>query len=232
MNEIQIQSEKYKFPYHWLKNPYSLNPRNRFWDIARIKIFISLLSPLKNKKVLDVGCGDGRTAFELIKQGAEVYGIDISKKAINYAKTFVPEGKFSVQDITKTNFKNEEFDAIILSEVIEHIPPTDLKLCLIECYGILKREGILVLSTPSIKIPLTREHFKHYSKAELEEILGKYFQIKKIFGFRRKSKILNLLERILINDYVQLNFMAGFFNGICWADCGMGTFALCKKDGI
>jgi len=57
-------------------------------SVEIIRLLSDIFKP--GKKVLDVGCGDGRTAFELIKQGAEVYGIDISKKAINYAKTFVP----------------------------------------------------------------------------------------------------------------------------------------------
>jgi 2-polyprenyl-3-methyl-5-hydroxy-6-metoxy-1,4-benzoquinol methylase len=47
---------------------------------------LKLLEDVRGKKILDVGCGPGLYAFLLIKKGAIVKGIDISKEVIGIAK--------------------------------------------------------------------------------------------------------------------------------------------------
>ena len=65
-----------------------------------------------NGKVLDVGCGYGRTS----KWFKDYTGIDVSEDFIKRAKYLYPDKTFICQDIKKTDFKDKEFDwAVCLS---------------------------------------------------------------------------------------------------------------------
>tara|TARA_B100000035_G_scaffold252545_1_gene221830 strand:- start:3992 stop:4714 length:723 start_codon:yes stop_codon:yes gene_type:complete len=86
--------------------------------------YVSSRFELKNKKVLDIGCGGGIFTEELFKQGAIVTGIDSSKKSIKIAKQHAKEKKYDIQYINASILETTEldsFDCIISFEMIEHI---------------------------------------------------------------------------------------------------------------
>lgn len=74
------------------------------------------------ENVLDVGCGRGEVARSISKQAKSVVAIDIKKKAIREAKKYnpCPNVTYIVGDATKYAF-DRTFDAIVLSNVLEHI---------------------------------------------------------------------------------------------------------------
>jgi len=84
--------------------------------------FVRHIEP--NTSVLDIGCGVGAVAWDIAQQvpGVEVYGIDISAEVIEQAKT-----KFSAENITfvcgdaRTALPDQQFDIIILSNILEHL---------------------------------------------------------------------------------------------------------------
>jgi len=84
--------------------------------------FLHILSLVgSGKRILDVGCGEGYLAKLLMEKGNEVYGIDISEHAVELARR---NGvKAFVCDVENEDlpFKKSFFDAIILSEVLEHL---------------------------------------------------------------------------------------------------------------
>lgn len=112
---------------------------------------IKILALYKSKRILDVGCGNGSMATELIKLGYAVYGIDASEKGINIAKRIYPD-RFFLQDINSKTIPKElnhiKFDTIISTEVIEHL--YDPKGYIKFCKDILLKndKGILIISTP------------------------------------------------------------------------------------
>lgn len=111
---------------------------------------IKILANYKSKKILDVGCGNGSMAIELIKKGYDVYGIDASEKGINIAKKTYPE-RFFLQDINSKTIPKEladiKFDTIISTEVIEHLfdPRGYIQFCK---NILLNNKGVLIISTP------------------------------------------------------------------------------------
>lgn len=111
----------------------------------------SLLTAERNKKILDVGCGNGSFARKLINGNFDVYGTDASVNGIRIAKSFHPD-RFFLQDLTKDDLpeelKNEKFDTILSTEVIEHL--YDPNSYILFCKKILTRYGggELILSTP------------------------------------------------------------------------------------
>ncbi|MDO8183823.1 MAG: class I SAM-dependent methyltransferase [bacterium] len=92
---------------------------------GRLNGILVLAGNLASKKVLDIGCGAGEVGVELKKRGATlVHGLDISPSAVEIAKE-VLDGA-AVFDLEKDNIwpnlvANNNYDLIILSEVLEHL---------------------------------------------------------------------------------------------------------------
>lgn len=74
----------------------------------------------KTDKILDIGCGAGRTTINLYKKGYKnITGLDLSTTLIDYAKTYIKNNKLDIEfingDATKLPFKDNSFDVVIFS---------------------------------------------------------------------------------------------------------------------
>jgi len=103
----------------------------------------------RSRKFLDLGCGSGETMLLLKKLGWEVYGLDINKNAIKYAKARgLTDARYGTyKDIS--NYRDGFFDAIRLYHVIEHLD--DPRFCLKLIKKKLKNGGELIIGTPNIE---------------------------------------------------------------------------------
>ncbi|WP_406281858.1 class I SAM-dependent methyltransferase [Embleya sp. NBC_00896] len=109
-------------------------------------------------RVLDMGCGGGRHAFEAYRRGADVVALDQSEKDIAEVDAMfasmkaageVPEGARAealVGDALALPFPDDSFDRVIISEVLEHIP--DDKGVLGELFRVLKPGGLAAMTVP------------------------------------------------------------------------------------
>lgn len=80
----------------------------------------------EGQRVLDIGCGLGALAYSLAtRSGAQVLGIDISEKNIAQARErhAHPNITYQVGDALR-DLPEQPFDAVVLSNVLEHIPPS------------------------------------------------------------------------------------------------------------
>ncbi len=109
------------------------------------KDIVKIIGKIKNKKILDVGCGSGVITSFLTRDN-EVWGMDISKKALEKAKHY---GLKTIQyDIEKKfPFRKKQFDIIICREVFEHLINPIFTLQEIE--RVLNDNGILITSVPN-----------------------------------------------------------------------------------
>lgn len=82
---------------------------------------------IKPCKILDIGCGEGFYAIYLASKGFNVTGVDVSEKAIEYAKeNAAKQGvkiKFIAMDITDLDKLDEKFDFIFEWALLHHIMP-------------------------------------------------------------------------------------------------------------
>lgn len=166
---------------------------------ARINYFFHLKryyfaqSYVKNKKVLDIGCGTGYGDFLLSQYAKEVIGIDISKDAIDFAQEHYKKENlnFYIMDWEEIEKFNETFDVIIAFEFIEHIKEPDKFLNLIK--KILNENGLIIISTPNKSTSSGKNpyHYKEYNPYEFEELLSQHFKNFYIYGefIRDKSKL-------------------------------------------
>jgi len=107
--------------------------------------------------VLDIGCGEGRHSLGLyVDREVNAIGIDLSTEDLKIAKrrikdfTVTDTNKsscaFGVGDIQSLPFKDNAYDAVICSEVLEHLESLDNAVS--EIVRVLKPGGVLAVSVP------------------------------------------------------------------------------------
>lgn len=96
--------------------------------------------------ILDIGCASGYYTKLYSKKCNVIYGIDPNKDLIEKAKKENPEIKFIVSNAEKLPFKNENFDFVVLSDVLEHVENENKSMK--EVYRVLKKNGEVIITAP------------------------------------------------------------------------------------
>lgn len=128
-------------------NPQMVNIGDRYRHLQRYRYAAKKIG--NNRKVLDLGCGTGYGTKILSNERNEVYGIDISQKAVDYAKKTYFGPRYTCSSAERLPFKDNDFDVITAFEVIEHIENPEKALA--EIYRVLKNDGSLFISTPNLR---------------------------------------------------------------------------------
>jgi len=102
----------------------------------------------RGDRVLDVGCGTGAVTKlvaygELTHLGAEVTGVDCSRKMIEEARRVMPGGRFDVGNAAKMTYGSETFDAVVTAYTLRNFP--DLTPTLAEMVRCCKRGGRIMI---------------------------------------------------------------------------------------
>lgn len=159
---------------------------------GRYRFILDELKP--QSKILEVGCFLGRYCDYFKSQGHDPIGIDLSSKVIEEGKKLFPNLDLRVTSgEMDREFDQNQFDAVIASEVIEHVlhPDEFLK----QIVNVLKPGGRLLLTTQNSnaihyrlrmlvgKFRWDPTHLRLYSKPELmQEIEGSGLKITKMKG--------------------------------------------------
>ena len=113
----------------------------RIDDIKRAFSYIKKDNP----KVIEVGCGNGRDAKEILKYTSDYLGIDISEELIKIAKENIPDTKFEVADFETFNFP-ENIDIVFAFASLIHSDWDNNKKILDKAYKVLNNKGIFYIS--------------------------------------------------------------------------------------
>ena len=103
---------------------------------------------LSGIKILDIGCGGGLLCEPMSRLGAEVFGMDASKKNIEVAKIHAKKSNLNIKYFCSSpeKFKSDlKFDVILNMEIIEHVEDVDLFLK--SCSKFLRKNGIMFVAT-------------------------------------------------------------------------------------
>lgn len=116
--------------------------------------------------ILDLGCGLGLLASSAKDR---YVGVDFSGVAIEYANTHFSNGKFILDDITKftLDVKDDEFDTVVLAEVLEHFYEDDRGALLAEAKRIAGCKVIVTLPMDSPDPTHVKPRWKHDEVAQL-----------------------------------------------------------------
>jgi len=146
---------------------------------------------VKEKNVLEIGCGTGYGTYFLSKYASNIVGVDISEDVIQYCKMKYKKENLSFKHINGNElpFSNSSFDVCISFQVIEHINSNKVLDWLLEIRRILKDNGKFILSTPNKRLrllplqkPWNPEHKKEYTDKGLSKVLKKVFSSVEIYG--------------------------------------------------
>jgi len=148
--------------------------------LARYKFACRMIS--RDDAVLEVGCGSGLGAMFISQHCRSVEGVDTNKKEISEAATINRRKnlRFRVADIFSLPMK-KKYDVLVALDVIEHMPLAQGRRFISRAARLLKKDGMLILGTPSVysydyQGKFSRAaHVKLYDQDELRALAGKYF---------------------------------------------------------
>ncbi len=141
-------SEMARITYDNSAEKYHKNFKNEMEEKEFDRLFLDNFSDLlpKHSLICDAGCGpSGHIGKYLFDKGHKIKGIDISPKCIQIARDYNPELDFEVMDLSKMNFADNSFDAIISFYSITYTPKKYLDLIISEFHRVLKPNGIVLI---------------------------------------------------------------------------------------
>lgn len=103
------------------------------------------------KYVCDAACGFGKFSVQLAQNGFKVSGFDIAKDAVRLTIDMLKEFNLDYCELktcslTSIDFKDDLFDGVVCSSVIDHLSLSDAKLALKELKRITKPCGLIYFS--------------------------------------------------------------------------------------
>lgn len=136
------------------KDFYSLeHPGNLFSYEQRLRQVLQVLKnerlfPLKDKAILEVGCGKGDWLIDFQTWGAEalhLHGIDLSADRLEQARNRLPHANLNLGDAAKLPWNDKSFDLVLQSTVFTSILSDDLKGKIAgEMLRVLKPRGVIL----------------------------------------------------------------------------------------
>lgn len=139
------------------------------------------------KKVLEVGCGTGNTAFAISQcEATSVIAIDYSEEAIKTCRNNFQEKNLIYKCLSFDDI-SEKYDVIVLQEVIEHLDETEGAI--VKLMGHLKKNGKLVITCPNftnvrghiwmtlqtlLDVPMSLSDLHFFSPFDFKEIAKKH----------------------------------------------------------
>jgi len=149
--------------------PSLWDTRKRVWAIAD-----------RAKLLLDIGCGYAH--YTRSSKAENVIGIDLDEHALREAYLFGRKRKFQavVCDATMLPFREHVFDAIVATEILEHVINDDLAVK--EMHRVSREKCKLLITTPNgdyLPRP-DSHHVRHYKEKEIIFLLSPYFIVTEV----------------------------------------------------
>lgn len=177
MWQLRNSVEAADYDYRAFDSPIWLQ---RYWQRTRHEIVLSFLE--QRHSVLDIGCGSSRIILDL----PQAIGLDILQRKLRWVRA--AGGRTVRASCDRLPFSDRSFDAVISSEVIEHLP--DDPAIFAEMDRVLRAGGVLIVGTPDygrwlwwviewvygkvLPGAYADEHITHFTKATLAARLRQY----------------------------------------------------------
>jgi 2-polyprenyl-3-methyl-5-hydroxy-6-metoxy-1,4-benzoquinol methylase len=179
------------------------------------------LVPKGARRVLDVGCGVGKTGQMLREKGfEEIFAVEVNPHAAQQAKPYYQE--VIIADVEKDvlPFGRGFFDCILYGDVLEHL--VDPWKVLKSHREILKDDGIIICSIPNIRYykilrplilngrweyvdlgVLDRTHLRFFTLKTIENMFQETgYEIQKLIKKKRCSKTMKFVNRLFFNKLI------------------------------
>lgn len=154
-------------------------------------------------KVVEIGCGNGRDASEILKYTSDYIGFDITEKFIEMAKEKNPEGKFVVADLAEFEFPKGT-DLVFSFASLLHSDKRELKSVMSRVHKSLNPGGIFYISL---------KRGDKYHKFEKEDKFGRRF----FYAYTKTD-----IEQITESKFETIYYRDDVVNGSYWLDIALG----------
>ena len=206
----------------------------------------------KDKRVLEIGFGEGYGSHYLAEVASEVVGIDLAPGNIPRAsaKYVRPNLHFLQMEATKLDVPDASFELVCSFQVIEHIPEPQLLSYLNEIFRVLRPSGLFCVSTlnlihnmkPGRPYEKLIYHEKEFIASELDELLSRVFPRVELHGLHLtwKHRMYQRLKRWGLDKSLPfpLNPVVRFYASVSTHDfyvsrnvsrAALDLIALCRK---
>ena len=188
LTDSELESSYVKNVYNNIAPKFDTT-RTYYW--ACVKEFLSLIDKTSDKKILDVGCGNGR--YVKLFGDMQVHCLDNSEELLKIVQSRYPHVQTISSDVTEIPYPDESFDHVISIAVIHHLGSESRRIKMIEeIVRVLKVGGTAIItswatSTPTDKftklndqsdylIPWAHQYVRFYhlfSEGEFENMISK-----------------------------------------------------------
>ncbi len=175
--------------------------QNKIWDYfqnerpesfsgsyGRLSYILKKIKP--SMKVLNIGVGGGVLERLAVSKNIDIHSLDPNEKTIEKIKKIIGNSKAKVGYSQNIPFEDRYFDAVIISEVLEHLNNEDIEATLQEIYRVLKKEGKVIGTVPykedlkeqTVVCPKCSEvfhrwgHVQSFDEKKMQRLLEKYFE--------------------------------------------------------
>ncbi|MBI3558924.1 class I SAM-dependent methyltransferase [Candidatus Gottesmanbacteria bacterium] len=158
--------------------------KNPFWEKIIPTQVYCLKKELENcRSVLDLGCGPD-SPVKFCRQITYSVGVEIFKPYLKKSKI---HNKYVLGDIRKVNFPKKSFDAVIVLDVLEHLPKNDGRKLIKKMENWAKKK--IVINTPNGFYPQKdkdqNSHQRHLSGWEISELAKLGYKAKGMAGLKQ-----------------------------------------------
>jgi len=171
-------------------------------------------------RLAELGCGLGETAIALSQAGFEVYGVEESKNATDFLKSYFGDVHWTCDNVNNFLSENKPFDVLTLFHVLEHIPQPRSFAGL--CRNALNPCGILIVEVPDVYGGLAKLRGRKW-----EYWLPHHVNY---FGVKSLRHLFEPLGMRLIKSKKLYHF--GYPQGILWKDIIHGGLARAGMNSI
>lgn len=160
---------------------------------------------LKNKNILDFGCGGGAFALNLLRLGASnITGVDVDENLLSISRSrlndFFPN-RYTLKQINYINsenrmpFQDAEFDIVWPHAVMEHVFPDKRKYVLKELWRVLKSGGLLIIDATPNRLWIKESHTSNlflvnYLPLSIAAFIARHFS-ERVPSDQSKEKLLS-----------------------------------------
>ena len=150
-SKTELKTETAREIYGWDIREYFATDPKHYWAIHyrnRLEHILQAMADFvpAGGTILDIGCAQATASLLLAERGFKITAVEANPESLEYARLRYESGDITFSCGAVMNLSlNEKFDAILLGEVLEHVPRPGTLLR--QCRDWLNRIGIVVITT-------------------------------------------------------------------------------------